>query len=552
MKKGLLKVQKYIYSTIVVGLICLFSIVASPSSASASSSLSLSPDMGTYTIGNTFSVTIKINSNGKAINAVEAYLTFDKNKFQITSIDTSQSIFLAWPKLEYSNTAGTIHFAGGLSSPGFTGAAGAILVINFKGTALGTGNVTFDGWSNSPSVLLSDGLGTEDYGNSTGGSYTIIPAALSAACSASPSSANVNGQITFNAYAGGESGVYTYSWSGECTGVSSSCSKTFTSVGPKTTSVTVSSNGKSTTASCSANIGLPGPSVTCSSPEFVEVDKPITFLATAAGGSGAYTYSWSNSCLGNTASCTNSISTPGIKTATVSATSAGKSSSANCIFYVGNSCLPTQGNGGGVVATNESYSPSLCPEYLTSYIKPGEDNDVDQVKKLQTFLNTYNNASLVVDGVYKTADINAVKSFQVQNKETVLDFWNTAEPSGNVYISTQKAINRVYCEKTKGLECPYFLAPSNAENKTTPGEIAKIRKFLVNTQNENISITSTDFNSELISAINSFQLKYTKNVLTPWNIDKPTGLWYQSTRKYADELVGCYYPVRLDNGVVLP
>jgi hypothetical protein len=166
MKNSLLKVQKYIYSVAVIGLVCLLSLVANPSSALASSSLYLSPETGTYTIGNTFSVTVDINSNGKAINAAEAYMKFDQSKFQITSIDTSHSIFFAWPKLEYSNTAGTIHFAGGLSSPGFTGTAGAILVINFKGIALGTGNVTFDGGSNSPSVLLNDGLGTEDYGSS--------------------------------------------------------------------------------------------------------------------------------------------------------------------------------------------------------------------------------------------------------------------------------------------------------------------------------------------------------------------------------------------------
>jgi len=559
MKKTLFMSERYIFSAIFCGFVCLLSVVAFPSFASASSNLSISPASGTYVIGSVIPVSVNINTNGNSINAAEAYLTFDQSKFQVTSLDTTSSIFSAWPKLEFSNTNGTIHFAGGLPSPGFNGALGSILKVNLKATGLGIGNVSFNsGSTSSPSILLNDGLGTEDFGNSSGATYTIIPAPLSVSCSGSPSSVMVNNSVSFKASASGESGTYTYSWTGDCSGNSSTCSNSFSTTGTKTATVTATSNGKSLSASCSVGVGLPGPVVSCTSPDYVEVGQPITFNASVIGGDGTYAYSWSNACTGNSSTCSNSLNTPGIKKATVTATSDGKTSSANCLFYAGNLCpvnsnpQTMQSSGAPVAQTaNDNYTPSLCPEYLTSYIKLGDQNDSDQVKKLQTFLNTYEGTDLIVDGVYKTADVNAVKDFQLKYKTTILDFWNSTQPSGYVYVSTLKAINRVYCENTKGMTCPYFSAPTNAKNSSSASEVLKIRKFLVDTQDENISTTSTTFNTELTDAIKRFQAKYPQKVLTPWNISAPTGLWYQSTRRYADELLGCYYPVKLDNGVVV-
>ncbi|MEI7480361.1 MAG: hypothetical protein WCJ59_01920, partial [bacterium] len=199
---------------------------------------------------------------------------------------------------------------------------------------------------------------------------------------------------------------------------------------------------------------------------------------------------------------------------------------------------------------NGNYQPVVCTPYLTGYIKQGSKNNLEDVKKLQIFLNTYEGTSLVVDGVYKTVDMNAVKAFQIKNRKDVLDFWNMKNPSGYVYISTQKAINRVYCEHTKELKCPYF-NPTTARTNPAPAEVIKIRKFLNETQNENISTTNIVFDTELVNAVKRFQVKYADHILKPWNLTKPTGLWYQSTRKYADEQLGCFYPMRLDNGVVV-
>ena len=99
------------------------------------------------------------------------------------------------------------------------------------------------------------------------------------------------------------------------------------------------------------------------------------------------------------------------------------------------------------------------------------------------------------------------------------------------------------------LNCPYFT--TYVKQNETNEEVKKIKKFLNETQNEKLDISSNFYDNELISAVKRFQNKYKKQVLTPWGISKASGRWYQSTKKKADEILGCYAPVRLDNGKVL-
>ena len=351
------------------GLLFLICAIIFPAHALAAANLSLSPASGSYTIGNNFSISVNIDTGGDFINAAEAYLTFDNTKFTVSSLDTSSSIFSAWPQLTFSNAAGTIHFAGGLPSPGFKGSAGSVLKINFKGIALGTGNVDFEAGANKPSVLLNDGLGTEDFGVSSGGAYTIIPPALAVSCSASPNSTTINNPVTFSASASGESGSYTYSWAGSCTGTASTCTNSFASTGVKTSTVTASSNGKSSSGSCSTNIGLPGLNVFCSSPSSVDAGQPITFNASASGGNGSYNYFWSNACTGNSSDCTQTYSTNGLKTATVTVTSGSGSSSANCVFSV-NAVCPT-----GVGVGTPAPQHTICSSDEKCVVAVGDGQD---------------------------------------------------------------------------------------------------------------------------------------------------------------------------------
>ncbi len=197
---------------------------------------------------------------------------------------------------------------------------------------------------------------------------------------------------------------------------------------------------------------------------------------------------------------------------------------------------------------NESYKPEVCMPYLTSFVRFGYSNNSDDVKKLQVFLNTYERENLEVNGIYDQDDIDAVRRFQEKHSDT-LSFWNITTPTGYVYITTQKAINKIYCEQTKKLTCPYF--DLYVKEGDVAEEVLKIKSFLNLTQGESLNESSNLFEASLAGAIKKFQLKYASKILTPWGIKAPTGWWYQSTRKTANDILGCFAPVMLDNGRVI-
>lgn len=196
---------------------------------------------------------------------------------------------------------------------------------------------------------------------------------------------------------------------------------------------------------------------------------------------------------------------------------------------------------------NSTYAPSICEPYLLGYIKLGVKNNPREVTKLETFLNTYEGEQLEINGIYELKDFEAVKRFQKKYQET-LSFWGINKPTGYVYISTQKAINRIYCQKITGVSCPYFGDYQKPGNQNE--EVLKIKKFLNKTQGESLSETMT-YDRSLTNAVRRFQEKYSFKSLASWGLARSTGNWYQSTRKTAEDLLGCFAPVRLDNGKVI-
>ena len=121
--------------------------------------------------------------------------------------------------------------------------------------------------------------------------------------------------------------------------------------------------------------------------------------------------------------------------------------------------IPTGGvvagatTGGGVVAGATTVK---CEPYLLSYIKLGGDNDPEEVKKLESFLNEFLGLDLPIDGIYDLNDFNAVKQFQLLMKDKVLAPWveigclpNVDTPTGYVYKTTIWAINSFFCSEEK-------------------------------------------------------------------------------------------------------
>ena len=134
----------------------------------AGGSLYLYPGSENHKVGDIFSVQIRLNSGGAAINSADGKLTFDTNKLQAISISKEGSIFTLWVQEPiFSN--GKIEFAGGKPSPGFIGTAGKIATITFRAKAAGSAVITF----NSGSIFADDGMGTNVLGSRQGGSYQI-------------------------------------------------------------------------------------------------------------------------------------------------------------------------------------------------------------------------------------------------------------------------------------------------------------------------------------------------------------------------------------------
>jgi peptidoglycan hydrolase-like protein with peptidoglycan-binding domain len=80
---------------------------------------------------------------------------------------------------------------------------------------------------------------------------------------------------------------------------------------------------------------------------------------------------------------------------------------------------------------------------LTQYIHIDRQNDASEVMKLQKFLNKFEGEELVVDGVYKKVDYEAVKRFQRKYADKVLAPWGITEPTGYVYKKTVEVINNI-------------------------------------------------------------------------------------------------------------
>lgn len=84
--------------------------------------------------------------------------------------------------------------------------------------------------------------------------------------------------------------------------------------------------------------------------------------------------------------------------------------------------------------------------YLTKSIKLGADNNPEDVKLLEKFLNTYENAGLPVDGIYSRADFAAVIKWQEKYAHDILTPWGIKKGTGFVYIKSLAKIKEIEAE----------------------------------------------------------------------------------------------------------
>jgi len=152
-------------------LILLFFLISF--SGALAATLQLSPAVGTYSSGQTFTATVKVLPGGKDINAVEAGLKFDPAFISVVSVDKTGSAFSLWTvEPTFSNSAGTVTFGGGSPTP--FSATSNLVTVTYRAVAEGVAEVSFE----DVSILAADGKGTDVYESSASGKYTITAATV--------------------------------------------------------------------------------------------------------------------------------------------------------------------------------------------------------------------------------------------------------------------------------------------------------------------------------------------------------------------------------------
>lgn len=81
--------------------------------------------------------------------------------------------------------------------------------------------------------------------------------------------------------------------------------------------------------------------------------------------------------------------------------------------------------------------------YLKIPIKLGRKNNVEDVKLLEQFLNRYEDADLVVDGLYSREDFNAVIKWQEKYADDILKPWGLKKWTGYIYKTSLAKIKEI-------------------------------------------------------------------------------------------------------------
>jgi N-acetyl-anhydromuramyl-L-alanine amidase AmpD len=206
-------------------------------------------------------------------------------------------------------------------------------------------------------------------------------------------------------------------------------------------------------------------------------------------------------------------------------------------------------------------TPSTCAPYITKSIQFGAANDSAEVIKLQKFLKDYEGSTaLAQTGVYDQATYNAVKAFQSKYASDILIPWGTSTPTGYVYTTTIKEINQIYCKgAVSSIVTPVVPAtpakPVTPVKPTTPAacgpymskyiklgaandaaEVKKLQAFLKDYEGFSTLAQTGVYDKATFNAVKTFQLKYAKDILTPWGATNPTGYVYSTTIKKINEI----------------
>lgn len=132
--------------------------------------LYMTPEKGSYVIGEVFDVQVKADSGGAAVNAVEAELIFNPKALAVQGISTEGSILSTWStEPQFSNDNGTIAFSG-WAGHSFNGNDGLLVTVTFKALRNAIGNAHL-----AAGAMLAVQDGSNIITSMKSGIYTVAP-----------------------------------------------------------------------------------------------------------------------------------------------------------------------------------------------------------------------------------------------------------------------------------------------------------------------------------------------------------------------------------------
>src|SRR5262249_31361535 len=137
-------------------LLAPLTLLASPFLAYADAILYVSPERGSYHIGETFEIQVLADSGGEPINAAEAELRFNTGGLAVVDVSSEGSILTSWiDEPHYDNTEGSVQFSG-WTEKRYTGANGLLITITFRALR----NMSSNARLLAGAILAADGMGS--------------------------------------------------------------------------------------------------------------------------------------------------------------------------------------------------------------------------------------------------------------------------------------------------------------------------------------------------------------------------------------------------------
>ncbi|MDO8264981.1 MAG: cohesin domain-containing protein, partial [Candidatus Parcubacteria bacterium] len=160
--------KKSTYRKSAITLLLFISCFLFLAQAADASTLYLMPQSQTVYQGDTFIADVRLDTEGKEINALDISLDFSTDRLEVIDFSKGNSILNFWV-YEPSVIDGKINFIGG--TPGGFKGDGLIARITFLNKEIGKTNIVF---REDSKILLNNGKGTEDQIDFLPADYEII------------------------------------------------------------------------------------------------------------------------------------------------------------------------------------------------------------------------------------------------------------------------------------------------------------------------------------------------------------------------------------------